>query len=453
MEDTIAAIATAIGSGGIAIIRISGARALEVADAVFSSRQGTPSVFPTHTVHYGKIIANNNIVDQVMLTVLRAPRSYTTEDTVEINCHGGLVTAKLILALCFQHGARPAQPGEFTKRAFLNGRINLTQAEAVMDLIQARTEKAQAVAVRTLEGGVSRQVEAIREQLLELLAHIEAHVDFPEEDIQPETKTGILDKLTDAQTTILKLLSTSQQGKLLRDGVLVAIVGRPNVGKSSLMNAILGCDRSIVTPISGTTRDTIEETASISGIPIRLTDTAGFRKARGVIEQSGVSRSRNILLQCDLILHVLDASRSYSGKDKELSDLCVGKPVIFVLNKVDKKSRLKIPNDFLMSNSVAVSAAKGYGLSELRQKIADVILNGGLGSSDLDASINPRHEISLKRTLESLANAATCLSINTGYELVAQELRISLQSLEEVIGVATTEDILDHIFGSFCIGK
>jgi tRNA modification GTPase len=453
MEDTIAAIATAVGSGGIAIIRISGACALGIADAVFSSSHGKASVFPTHTVHYGKIIGNNEIVDQVMLTVLRAPHSYTTEDTVEINCHGGMVTAKLILDLCLQHGARLAQPGEFTKRAFLNGRIDLTQAEAVMDLIQARTKKAQAVAVRSLEGGVSRQVEAIRERLLGLLAHIEAYVDFPEEDIQTETRASILGNLAEAQTAISKLLATSRQGRVLRSGALVAIVGRPNVGKSSLMNAILGCDRSIVTPIPGTTRDTIEESVSINGIPIRLTDTAGFRKARGSAEQSGINRSHNILRMCDLILHVLDTSKSYSRYDKKLAGSYAGRRVLFVLNKIDKKSRLNVPNDFVMNNFVSVSATRGDGLSELKKKISDIILDGGLGSSDLDIAINSRHELSLEFAAESLANTVACLSINTGYELVGQELRIALQSLEDVIGVTTAEDILDRIFSSFCIGK
>src|SRR5271154_3764049 len=274
MDDTIAAISTPIGEGGIAIIRVSGPCAFDVAERIFHARRGRVSEFPTHTLHFGTIGTNGHCIDQVMLAVMRAPRTYTKEDTVEINCHGGVLTARKVLALCLQSGARLAEPGEFTKRAFLNGRLDLTQAEAVMDLIRAKSDRAHTAAIHELEGHLSKKIDEAREKLIAILAHIEAHIDFPEEDIAPETKETLLRDTEAVSGFICSLLATAREGKILRHGISVAIVGRPNVGKSSLMNALIGSDRSIVTAVPGTTRDTIEENASISGIPFRLTHTA-----------------------------------------------------------------------------------------------------------------------------------------------------------------------------------
>ena len=333
MDDTIAAISTPIGEGGIAIIRLSGPNALAVGDRIFHSREGRVSEFPSHTLHFGTIGKNGEMIDQVMLAVLRAPRTYTKEDTVEINCHGGILTARKILALCLQSGARLAEPGEFTKRAFLNGRLDLTQAEAVMDLIRAKSDRAHTAAIHELEGHLSVKIDQAREKLITILAHIEAHIDFPEEDIAPETRETLLRDTENVLKFIRSLLATAREGKILRDGISVAIVGRPNVGKSSLMNALIGSDRSIVTPVPGTTRDTIEETASISGIPFRLTDTAGMRKTRGTAEKLGVARSRKALDISDIVLLVLDSSKPLSAADRDLIKQCDGKVALLVLNK------------------------------------------------------------------------------------------------------------------------
>src|ERR1035437_1841790 len=311
MEDTIAAISTPIGEGGIAIIRVSGPRAFELADLIFHSLRGKPSEFPSHTIHFGTVGTNGDVIDQVMLSVMRDPRTYTKEDTIEINCHGGLLTARKLLSLCLQNGLRLAEPGEFTKRAFLNGRLDLAQAEAVMDLIQARTERAHAVAVHELRGHFSKKVEDARQLLLTIIAHIEAHIDFPEEGISPDTRESLLRDTRSVLNFLESLLATAREGKILRDGIIVTIVGRPNVGKSSLLNALLGEDRSIVTPIPGTTRDTIEALANIKGIPFLFTDTAGMRRARGRVEAAGIQRTEDAIQRSEIILHVVDASRPF----------------------------------------------------------------------------------------------------------------------------------------------
>ena len=312
MEDTIAAISTPLGAGGIAIVRLSGPRALAVADALFCATRGRPSEFATHTVHHGTIRHDGDLLDEVLLTVMRAPHSYTTEDVVEISCHGGHLTARCILARCLEQGARLAEPGEFTRRAFLNGRIDLTQAEAVMDLIRAKTGRAHLAAANALEGHLARRIEELRDRLISVLAQAEAHIDFPDEDITPDTREKLLAELEAVGEQIKRLLATAHEGRVLREGISVAIIGRPNVGKSSLMNALLGQDRCIVTPVPGTTRDVLEEIANIRGIPVRLTDTAGIRKARGHVEAIGVGRARKTLDSSDLILHVLDISRPFS---------------------------------------------------------------------------------------------------------------------------------------------
>jgi len=453
MEDTIAAISTPLGAGGIAIVRVSGPDALSIAEAVFRSPRGKPSLFPTHTIHYGRIVQNGEVLDQVMLTVFRAPQSYTTEDIIEINCHGGVLTAQAILSLCLQHGARLAEPGEFTKRAFLNGRLDLTQAEAVMDLISARTQRAQAVAARVLEGHLFRRVEALREKIAGLLAHIEAYLDFPEEDIQPATCEKLSADLNESIALLRRLLDTAREGRILREGVLVAIIGRPNVGKSSLMNALLGRDRSIVTPVPGTTRDSIEDIVTIGGFPIRLTDTAGYRKARGIVETKGVNRALNILAQAEIVLHVIDTSRPFSPLDIELTRLCESKHMIHAFNKIDLPSKLKPPIGFQEHNRVDISTLTGDGLDLLRDVIARIVNSGTVGVTDLDVAINERHAGALARAMDSLASAEEAHSSVQGFEIVSQHLRLGLNAIGEVTGKTTTEDILDRIFKTFCIGK
>ncbi|HUI08477.1 MAG TPA: tRNA uridine-5-carboxymethylaminomethyl(34) synthesis GTPase MnmE [Verrucomicrobiae bacterium] len=453
MEDTIAAISTPIGEGGIAIIRVSGPRAFDLADKLFHPSRGRPSEFPSHTIHFGTAGTNGEVVDQVMLTVMRAPRTYTKEDTVEINCHGGILTARKLLSLCLQNGVRLAEPGEFTKRAFLNGRIDLTQAEAVMDLIRARTDRAHTLAVHELEGHLSAKVNDLRERLITMLAHIEAHIDFPEEDIAPNTRDSLLRDMQTALALLQSLLATAREGKILREGITTAIVGRPNVGKSSLFNALLGQDRSIVTPVPGTTRDTVEELANIHGVPFRLIDTAGIRHARGRIETIGVRRTRNALEHSEFVLHILDTSRPFSHADHEIATHCTNKRAILVLNKADLPRRLRLPTEFTDYEAIPLSATTGEGLPDLRQKLAQLAFSGAAGSSETAVAINERHRLSLSSAYNLLTLCANSMTNADPIEVVSQQLRLALDAIGEVTGKTVTDDILERVFSTFCIGK
>jgi tRNA modification GTPase len=453
MDDTIAAISTPIGEGGIAIIRVSGPNALAVGDRIFHSRDGGVSKFPSHTLHFGTIGRNGEMIDQVMLAVLRAPRTYTKEDTVEINCHGGVLTARKILALCLHSGARLAEPGEFTKRAFLNGRLDLTQAEAVIDLIRAKSDRAHTAAVHELEGHLSKRIDEAREKLITILAHIEAHIDFPEEDIAPETRETLLRDTEIVLAFVRSLLDTARDGRILREGISVAIVGRPNVGKSSLMNALVGSDRSIVTSVPGTTRDTIEETASISGIPFRLTDTAGIRKTRGAVEQIGVERSRKALHISEIVLLVLDSSKPLSAADRDLAEQSQGRNTLFVLNKIDLPDRLRLPSDLATIGCVKVSATVGTGLDTLRGKLVSLAYSGKVGTTEVDVAINERQNALLKSVEKYLTESIDVFNSNQPLEIIAQQLRRSLNTIGEITGKTATEDILSKIFSTFCIGK
>ena len=453
MEDTIAAISTPIGEGGIAIIRVSGLRAFDVADRVFHSRRGRPSDFPSHTLHFGTVDSNGDVIDQVMLAVMRAPRTYTKEDTVEINCHGGVLTARKVLTLCLQSGARLAEPGEFTKRAFLNGRLDLTQAEAVMDLIRAKSDRAHAAAIHELEGHLSAKINQAQDRLLTVLAHIEAHIDFPDEDLGPEVRDDLVRSTGEILSFLQSLLATAREGKILRDGVSVAIVGRPNVGKSSLLNALLGKDRSIVTPTPGTTRDTIEESASIRGVPFRFTDTAGIRRTRGTAEQLGVNRSHKALADSEIVLHVCDASRPLTAGDYEIMRTCRNRNAILVLNKADLPQRLHLPVTITDHECVLVSALRGDGLDILRTKLVDLAYSGTVGIADVDVAINARHTASLETAYKYLTGACHMLKTIEPLEIVSQHLRKSLDCMGEIVGKTSTDDILDRIFSAFCIGK
>jgi tRNA modification GTPase len=453
MEDTIAAISTPIGEGGISIVRMSGPRALEIADHFFSSSQGRVSTFLTHTVHFGKIVHSDRTIDHVMLTVMRAPRSYTTEDTVEVNCHGGILNARAILSMCLKCGARLAQPGEFTKRAFLNGRLDLTQAEGVMDLISAKTERAQAAAVQALEGHLSKQIQTLRDRLMTVLAHIEAQIDFPEEDISTDNRTRLVGELNSIADTLDLLLRTAGEGRILRDGVFVAIIGRPNVGKSSLLNALLGEERSIVTAIPGTTRDTIQEYANIRGLPMKLTDTAGFRIARGTVESHGINRSLKALSNSDLILHVLDSSRPFSLEDERLRSLCNSRRVIRVLNKIDLQSRLRLPAGFPEDETVQASCVTGSGIEDVRSLLESSALNGIARPCNQEVAVNERQADAIRLSINYLTLAKRDLEADLSLEFPAQNLRSCVGAIGEIVGKTSTEDLLERVFSSFCIGK
>ena len=462
-DDTIAAIATPLGEGGLAVLRISGAEALAIADKIFVP-EGKKSVKPssalTHTIHFGKIIRDGKTVDEVLLAVLRAPRTFTRENTVEISCHGGILPAKLVLDTILQNGARLAEPGEFTRRAFLNGRIDLTQAEAVADLIHSRTELALEAANEQLAGKLSQRINRLRDDLLHTLAHVEAHIDFPDEDIAPDTKDQLLKRLEDGVTFIGELLRTANEGQILRRGIRAAIVGRPNSGKSSLLNQLLGRDRAIVSPIPGTTRDTIEETANIRGLPVVFIDTAGLRETRDEIEVEGIRRSRQSLAQAELILHVLDGGQPLTREDQDYLAEFTGKKRILVRNKMDLPSQWEWPPKFdgasdgsNLTPPVPVSCVTGQGIESLKDAIKESVWSGEVKAEMLQVMINSRHQEALNRARAAARRSIDALRGNATLELVALDLRIAVAAVGEIVGKTTTEDLLDSIFSQFCIGK
>jgi len=456
-DDTIAAIATPLGEGGLAVVRVSGAQALVVADKSFlpaGKYSLKPSAAPTHTIQYGKIIRGGKVIDEVLLAVLRAPRTFTREDTVEISCHGGILPAKLVLDTLLANGARLAEPGEFTRRAFLNGRIDLAQAEAVADLIHSRTELALAAANEQLAGKLSKRINRLRDDLMHTLAHVEAHIDFPDEDIAPDTKAQLLRRLENGIEFMDELLRTANEGQILRRGIRAAIVGRPNVGKSSLLNQLLGRDRAIVSPIAGTTRDTIEETANIRGLPVVFIDTAGLREARDGIEQEGIRRSRESLANAEFIIHVLDASEPLAGEDENYMAEFAGKKRILVRNKVDlpvKLSESRIPNSEF--RIVDVSCVSGQGIEALKHAIKELVWSGEIKAEMLQVMINSRHQDALNRARASVQMTINALRNDATLELAAMDLRIAVNAVGEIVGKTATEDLLDSIFSTFCIGK
>lgn len=454
LSDTIAAIATPLGEGGLAVLRLSGPAALAVADRVFTPAGRSslkPSVAPTHTLHFGHVLRAGVRIDEVLVAVLRAPRTFTREDVVEITCHGGLLPAKLILDLLLEHGARLAEPGEFTKRAFLNGRIDLAQAEAVADVIHARTELALSAANEQLAGRLSARIRELRDDLMATLAHIEAHIDFPDEDISPDTQAQLLGRLDRAVAFMDSLLRTADEGQLLRRGVRVAIVGRPNAGKSSLLNQLLGRDRAIVSSTPGTTRDTIEETANIRGLPVVFIDTAGLREAGDDIEAEGIRRSRESLGKAELILHVLDGAEALAPEDMRLLDEFAARKRIVVLNKSDQPPRAMLPP--ASATVVPVSCVTGAGIEALKDAIKASVWSGDIRAEMLEVMINSRHQDALRRGREAVLRTADALRGGLTLELPAMELRIAANAVGEIVGKTSTEDLLDSIFSQFCIGK
>jgi tRNA modification GTPase len=451
--DTIAAISTPLGEGGLAVVRVSGANAFAVADKIFlpvGKNSSKPSSTNSHTIQYGKIIRGGKVIDEVLLAVLRAPRTFTREDTVEISCHGGILPAKLVLDTLLESGARLAEPGEFTRRAFLNGRIDLAQAEAVADLIHSRTELALAAANEQLAGKLSQRINRLRDDLMHTLAHVEAHIDFPDEDISPDTKTQLLKRLEDGIAFMDELLRTANEGQILRCGIRAAIVGRPNVGKSSLLNQLLGRDRAIVSPIAGTTRDTIEETANIRGLPVVFIDTAGLREARDEIEQEGIRRSRESLANAEFILHVLDASEPLTKEDENYLAEFAGKKRILIRNKMDLPVKLKLPPDFRI---IDVCCLSGQGIQALKDAIKELVWSGEIKAEMLQVMINSRHQDALNRVRASTQITIDALRGDATLELVAMDLRIAVNAVGEIVGKTATEDLLDSIFSQFCIGK
>jgi len=458
LDDTIAAIATPLGQGGLAVVRLSGPQAMQVADQCFvpaGAQSVKPSAASSHTIHYGRMVRSGQTVDEVLVAVMRAPRTFTREDTVEISCHGGVLPAKLVLDTLLENGARLAGPGEFTRRAFLNGRIDLAQAEAVADLIHSRTELALQAANEQLAGKLSQRINQLRDDMIKTLAHVEAHIDFPDEDISPDTRGQLIARLERGVAFMEELLRTANEGQILRRGVRAAIVGRPNAGKSSLLNQLLGHDRAIVSPIAGTTRDTIEETANIRGVPVIFIDTAGLREAQDAIEVEGIRRSRESLLRAEFILHLLDASEPLTAADEHYFAEFTDKKRILVLNKVDLPRHLVLPASLATPDLpvVEVSCATGQGMEALKDTIKGLAWSGKLEGEMVQVMINSRHQEALGRARLATQRTVGVLKADETLELAAAELRIAVNAVGEIVGKTTTEDLLDSIFSQFCLGK
>jgi tRNA modification GTPase len=445
VADTIAAISTPPGEGAIALVRISGPSAIEIADKIFRGKE-QPSGFASHVQHLGEIFsAENQLIDQVVLSVHRAPASYTGEDLVEISCHGGMLVSAKVLEGCLRAGATAARPGEFTERAFLNGKMDLTQAEAVIDLIRARTDLALRSATEQLEGRLGDQIRRIRDELVALLAHINASIDFPEEGIEPDEGEMLSARLDSIREEITALLATADQGRVLREGVRVVIYGATNAGKSSLLNRLLGYDRVIVSDTHGTTRDTIEEMVNLVGVPIRLLDTAGLRTSESDLEREGIARTEKSLQLADLRLHIADRNAPkpahFNGRAGEPNE-------IVVLNKSD----LPEDNDWKDFQALRISCVTGDGVLELQSEILARMRQQNLRAESAIA-INTRHRDCLRRALESCDRARTALGDGLSAEYVAIDLDDALRAVGEVIGVVDVEHILDSVFSQFCIGK
>lgn len=453
MEQTIAAISTPVGQGAVALLRMSGEDSVDIAEKVFRSGRGSVTGLPQRVQVLGEVVDTDGTrIDQVLLTVFRAPASYTGEDTVEISSHGGILVAAAVLEALVAAGARPAEPGEFTKRAFINGKMDLTQAEAVMDLIGARTALALRAANRQLEGKLGLRVNLLREQLLAALAHLEAYIDFPEEGIDPDSSQRICERLIEVSTAARALIDTAEEGRILREGLTVVIAGLPNAGKSSLLNLLLGFDRAIVSHSAGTTRDTIEEMINIRGIPVRLVDTAGLRKAEEQVEREGVCRAKREVEGADLVLHVLDSSLDRDGQDEpEAFAGTEGDVVrrILVLNKVD----LGIHPSWEEVDGARVSCVEQRGAESLCELIFNV---AGLAGFDLGSemiAVNTRHRDCLERACRHTEKAAEILRAGESPEFVAIDLREALDAVGGIVGKVDTEELLGELFSSFCIGK
>lgn len=457
-DDTIAAISTPLGEAGIGIVRISGRDAIDIADRLFLSPKGKRlSGAKSHTITYGfiKDPLTGEMIDEVLISIMKAPNTYTREDAVEINCHGGFLPLRKTLELIIREGARLAEPGEFTKRAFLNGRIDLTQAEAVADLIRSKTEVSQRLAIEQLKGGLSERITKLRERLTEICAHIEAYIDFPDEEIEPATLDTINAELSSIIDELVRLSKTYEEGRFLREGIKVAIVGKPNVGKSSLLNALLERDRAIVTEFPGTTRDVIEELLNIKGLLVRVMDTAGIREAHEMAEREGIKRSLHAINDSDIVIVLIDGSKPVNDED------------IYILNKVREKGKRFIiginksdlcPSPFPFSLqpsafSLSISAKTGQGLDELKDAIINLTLGNTKGESQSLIVTNLRHKIAIDRAAASLRKTLEDMMNSQPEEIVALSLREGLDHLGEIVGAVTTEDILDRIFSQFCIGK
>ena len=457
IDDTIAAIATAPGEGGIGIIRISGSNSLPVAEEIFKSVSGKKiSEYNLRTLIYGNIFDGEKRIDEVLVAYMKGPNSYTGEDVIEINCHGGFISVKKILELILTKDVRLAEAGEFTKRAFLNGRIDLSQAEAVIDVIKSKTDKAQEVAQNQLEGSLANKIKSLRLKVTEVLAQLEVSIDFSDEDVEDVTYKEIEDKSLALRDEIKKLYDSAESGKILRDGLKTVIIGKPNVGKSSLLNSILGENRAIVTEIAGTTRDVIEEFVNIKGIPLKIVDTAGIRETEDIVEKIGVQKSKESIDSADLVIIVLDSSKPLTDEDLEILENARSKKTIVLLNKIDLEQAIDqtvIEEIVGKDNIIKISALKNEGIEQIHDKIEAMVFAGDVKSSSSVVITNSRHKDALFKAYNSINDAIAGIDQRLPYDFIEVDFKNIWDYLGYINGDTVQEDLLDTIFSNFCIGK
>ena len=452
--DTIAAISTPKGEGGIAIIRISGDKSFEILDKIFVKKNPNANL-GFYKLNYGFIKDGEKTVDEVMAVRLKAPKSYTCEDIVEINCHGGTLVSEKVLELVLRNGARHAESGEFTKRAFMNGRIDLSQAEAVMDIIQGKTEKSVSLSLDQLRGDLRDKVNQFKKALLDITAHVNVVLDYPEEGIDDPLPAELRNNLEKVYEEANRLIDSYDTGKKIKEGIKTVIVGKPNVGKSTLLNALLHEERAIVTHVAGTTRDVIEEIINIKGVPLVLVDTAGIRKTDDIVENIGVEKSKQFIGKADLVLLVLDASKELENEDIEVINQIKEnkKKVIVLLNKIDLNKKINLEGHNL-ENIVEISAKDNIGIEDMQEKIYSYIVEEDVGNSSEKLIItNIRHKTALEKTKDAIKNIFETIDMGLPMDLISVDLKEALDSLSEITGEISSEDILDHVFGNFCVGK
>ena len=456
--DTITSISTPMGEGAIGIVRLSGPQAIEIGDILYKGKKKLSEV-ETHTINYGHIIdpETNETVEEVMVSVLRAPKTFTREDIIEINCHGGILTINRILELTMTYGARMAEPGEYTKRAFLNGRIDLSQAEAVMDFIRSKTDRASKVAMNQIEGRLSDLIKKQRQSILEILAQVEVNIDYPEyDDVEDATTDFLLEQSKRIKEEINQLLETGAQGKIMREGLSTVIVGRPNVGKSSMLNNLIQDNKAIVTEVAGTTRDVLEEYVNVRGVPLRLVDTAGIRDTEDIVEKIGVERSRKALSEADLILFVLNNNEPLTEDDQTLFEVIKNEDVIVIINKTDLEQRLDVSELIEMIGDmplIQTSMLKQEGIDELEIQIKDLFFGGEVQNQDMTYVSNSRHISLLKQARQSIQDAIDAAESGIPMDMVQIDLTRTWEILGEIIGESASDELIDQLFSQFCLGK
>ncbi len=448
MEDTIVAISTSVGEGAISIIRLSGNDALNIASKVFTKDL---TKVDSHTIHYGFITSNNEKIDEVLVSVMKAPKTFTREDIVEINCHGGIATTNKVLEVLLENGARLAEPGEFTKRAFLNGRIDLLEAEATMDLISSKAESARKISINTLTGETSNLIKNLRSELVKIISNIEVNIDYPEyEDIEVLTNESILPDIKKFKEKLEEIIKKSEDSKVIKEGIRVGIIGRPNVGKSSLLNSLLEEEKAIVTDVPGTTRDIVEGSLIVSGIPLNIIDTAGIRKTEDTVEKIGVEKSLKIIDTSDLLIYILNNNEEITEEEKEILEKTKNKKRIIVVNKIDLKTKL---NKKLLDSYIEISVKENIGIDKIKDEIKRLFNIGEISTNDMTYLSNARSIALLKKSLNNINDAINEINNNNPIDIVELSLKESWNNLGEVIGETYTDELLDELFSRFCLGK